>query len=156
MTERDDEAWRAIVENYGERPALDEEPGPDESARAADAAATEDSEPVDDTPAAPAAQRGPVTGEPLDDEPAPGPTPAAERFVPPPAPPLPYVAPPRLAAGVGVFVPPLVLLVAVVFGISLPGWLGYLLVAGFVGGFAYLVAHMRKRPDDPWDDGARV
>ncbi len=148
MTERDDEAWRAIVENYGERPALGDAPE-------ARAGSEQDASPL---PAEPGQE--PPTGVP--DQPAePDATiaraPAEEEgFVPPPAPPLPYVAPPRLAAGLGTFGAPLVLLVCVVAGIAVPSWLGYLLVAGFVGGFAYLVAHMKKRPDDPWDDGARV
>lgn len=39
---------------------------------------------------------------------------------------------------------------------SAPTWLGYLLVAAFLGGFGYLVATMPRERDDPWDDGARL
>jgi hypothetical protein len=36
-------------------------------------------------------------------------------------------------------------------------WLGYLLVASFIGGFGYLVVKMPRSEDiDPWDDGARL
>ena len=50
-----------------------------------------------------------------------------------------------------------VLLVCVVLGVHLPPWLGYLLVASFIGGFVYLVVKMPRGDDiDPWDDGARI
>ena len=41
-------------------------------------------------------------------------------------------------------------------GVPLPSWLAYLLVAGFVGGFVYLVIQMPRGPRDPFDDGARL
>ena len=77
-------------------------------------------------------------------------------FVPPPPPPLPRVAPDRLLAWSASSARPLVLLTAVVLGVHLPGWLGYLLVGGFVGGFVYLVTRMPRGPRDPADDGARL
>jgi hypothetical protein len=49
-----------------------------------------------------------------------------------------------------------VLVIAVILGVHLPAWLGYLLVAGFVGGFGYLVTRMPRGPRDPMDDGARL
>lgn len=61
-----------------------------------------------------------------------------------------------MVAWAGVLGSPLVLLCALVFGFSLPAWLGYLLVAGFVGGFLYLVVKMPREPREPWDDGAQV
>ena len=79
-----------------------------------------------------------------------------ERFEPPPPPPLPRPAADRLAAWVGVFGAPAVLLTALILGISLPTVIGYLLVAAFVGGFVYLVYRMPRGPRDPWDDGAQV
>ncbi|CAM3632351.1 hypothetical protein NOMA109596_04390 [Nocardioides marinus] len=100
--EGDDEAWRSIVENFGERAELDDEHGP--------------------APATPPEQ---------------------------PARPDPY-------AWAGVVGSPLLLLVSLLFGIGLPSWVGYLMVAWFVGGFCYLVARMPKEPRDPWDDGSRV
>ena len=122
----EDDAWRSIVEHYGERvPIEPQEPAVDPVAEpAGEAAARRDG--------------------------------AEERFVPPPPPPLPRVAPDRLLAWTGVFGPPVVLLVAVVTGLHLPGWLGYLLVGGFVGGFVYLVSRMPRGPRDPADDGARL
>lgn len=131
----DDEAWRAIVDNYGDRPRLDpddargEDPGAD--GRDDDGSEWETEEP-----------QGSVEDE--------------DRFVPPPPPPLPRVAPDRLAAWVGVFGAPSVLLTALVLGVHISAWLGYLLVAAFVGGFIYLVSQMPRGPRDPFDDGARL
>lgn len=144
--EAEDRAWRAIVENYGERPELDDAP------------------PVSDAPF------GGRFGDPRAFSPDPGQDPAAgvgeageppgaveeEGYVPPPPPPLPRVEPDRMLAWVGVFGSPTVLLIALVLSLSIPFWLGYLLVAGFVGGFLYLVVKMPREPRDPWDDGAQV
>lgn len=134
--EATDAAWRAIVENYGERVELDDDEPP----------------PAPATPLFPAALDDEVdldggledAGEP------------EEHFVPPPPPPLPRVAADRMVAWAGVFGSPIVLLAALVFSISLPAVLGYLLVAAFVGGFIYLVAKMPRGPRDPWDDGAQI
>ncbi|WP_372728570.1 hypothetical protein [Nocardioides sp.] len=129
----DDDAWRAIVENYGDRADLGTET-PDAPEASAGSSGLDDLDPPEATPA------------PLLDE---------ERFVPG-SPELPAVAPDRLAAWSGVFGAPAVLLIATVLGIGLPGWVGYALVAWFVGGFGYLVARMPAGPRDPGDDGARV
>jgi len=132
--ESEDEAWRSIVEHYGDRVPIDPEEPPHTAP---------DTEP--DT----GSDTGPDTGP--DTEPG-----REERFVPPPPPPLPRVAPDRLLAWTGVFGTPVVLLTAVVTGLHLPGWLGYLLVGAFVGGFVYLVSRMPRGPRDPADDGARL
>jgi hypothetical protein len=126
--DNEDEAWRAIVENYGDRPDLD---------------------PADAPPEAAAREEPPVA-------PVPSPTDDDERFVPPPPPPVPRSSPDRLAAWAGLFGAPLVLLVALVLNVSLPTWAGYVLVAWFVGGFLYLVVQMPSGPRDPGDDGARL
>jgi hypothetical protein len=136
----DDDAWRSIVEHYGERFPID----PDDSPRAEPAA-----EPSEVASAEPL----------LDDVEAPDVAPGdgdEEGFVPPQPPPLPRIAPDRLLAWTGVFGTPVVLLTAVVTGLHLPGWLGYLLVTAFVGGFVYLVSRMPRGPSDPADDGARL
>jgi hypothetical protein len=78
------------------------------------------------------------------------------RFVPPPAPPVPLAEPPRLLAWIGLFGSPTLLLVALVIGWQLPGWLSTLLIGSFIGGFAYLVATMNREPRDPGDNGARL
>jgi hypothetical protein len=136
----DEDAWRAIVENYGERVELDDEP-------------------TVDPPAEQRLERffiplpqPPERAEPedVDDEPE-------DDFVPPTPPPLPKLPPDRLLAWAGLFGSPTVLLVCVVFNVFLPPLLGYLLVASFIGGFLYLVVKMPHRDDiDPWDDGARL
>ena len=51
---------------------------------------------------------------------------------------------------------PILLLVCLVVGISLPPLLGYAMVTWFVGGFVYLVLLMPRGPRDPDDDGARL
>lgn len=129
----DDEAWRAIVDNYGERPEVEDPPSP---ALAPDPAAVEPFDP---------------TIEGLDARVDP-----ADRFVPPPPPPAPRLELPRHLPWLGVLGIPVLLLVSLLGGIDLPTWLGYLLVCGFVGSFVYLVLTMKPGGRDPWDDGARV
>jgi hypothetical protein len=124
----EDDAWRSIVENYGERAEIDPAPAETEPEPAHDE--PDDWDDLDD----------------LDDD----------RFVPPPPPPLPHPPPVRLAAWIGVFGAPAVLLVGMVLALPLPVWLEKGLVGYFVAGFLYLVYHMDRGPRDPWDDGARV
>jgi hypothetical protein len=125
VSRQDDDAWRSIVENYGERAEIEPAPPETEPETAYDGHESWD--------------------EPDDD-----------RFIPPPPPPLPHPTPVRLAAWIGVFGAPAVLLVAMVLALPLPGWLGKGLIAYFVAGFLYLVFHMERGPRDPWDNGARV
>jgi hypothetical protein len=66
------------------------------------------------------------------------------------------VEPDRLVAWAGLFGSPAVLLTALVLGLHLPPWIGYLLVAWFIAGFVYLVVKMPSGPRDPGDDGARL
>lgn len=142
----DERAWLNIVENYGDRAELDEPPAAPPAApsvadapfggRFGDPRAFD----VED------ADAGDVFTGDVEEE----------GYVPPPPPPLPTVAPDRGLAWAGVFGSPTVLLIALIFGISLPSWLGYLLIAGFVGGFLYLVVTMPREPRDPFDDGAQV
>jgi hypothetical protein len=77
-------------------------------------------------------------------------------FVPPTPPPVQLPSPPRLLAWCGVIGAPLVFLVCLIAGLTLPSWASTLLVAAFIGGFVFLVATMRNDPPDPYDDGARV
>ena len=128
---RTDEAWRSIVEHYGDRPALEPEPDPLPEVAL------------------------PPFDEDLDDEPD-EPAYDSERFVPPPPPPRPRPTPRRAAAWAGVFVAPILLLVLLVFGIGTPALVDLVLLGWFVGGFVYLVATMPRAPRDPWDDGSRV
>jgi len=134
----DEDAWRGIVENYGDRIELGDEPV---------------SEPISD----------PAPEQRLERLFRPLPQPAEpeeaydEEFVPPAPPPLPKLPPDRLLAWVGLFGSPAILMLCLVLNISLPPWLGYLLVAAFIGGFGYLVVKMPRGTDiDPWDDGARL
>jgi hypothetical protein len=134
----EDELWQAIVENYGERPQIEEltlevPPSPRDLA-AVDEPAGDGSDTID----------GDV---PADTE---------EHFVPPSPPPLPKPPPARLLAWLGLFGVPTFVLVTLVAGISLPSWLGLLLMGWFVGGFVFLVASMKPDPGGGSDDGARI
>jgi len=81
-----------------------------------------------------------------------------EHFVPPPPPPLPTLEPRRKAAWTALIGTPVVALVLLVAGVTLPEWMAVGLVLAFVGGFGYLVATMGSSPPDDWsgDDGARL
>jgi hypothetical protein len=76
-------------------------------------------------------------------------------FIPPPPPPLPSADPTTKAAWVALFGGPLYLLIAAVLSWEVPGWVAFLAVAAFVGGFVTLVLRMGDEPRDP-DDGAVV
>ncbi len=136
MVSKDDDVWRAIVDNYGERAELD----------------SDDGEPPEVEPE----PRRPNEPTASWDDPYPDSDWSTDRFVPPPPPPLPAPSIDRLFAWLGVFGSPVVLLVCLVFGIDLPQLLAYLLVGAFVGGFLYLVIQMPRGPRDPDDDGAQV
>lgn len=180
---KEDALWRAIIENYGERADLDastpDAPGPDGASAAsvgAPEATTDTAESQPETqpesavespaePAEPTVVAGP---DGADHEAARAAEAARrerefeaqhevpEQFVPPEPPPLPYVPPSRLLAWCLMVGGPLLLLLSLVLDFWLPGIIQLLAVAGFVGGFVYLVIRMPRDPRDPWDDGARV
>ena len=133
MTRQDDDAWRSIVENYGERADIDPSSSGTEPETAYDDGHDPDDRDVHDD---------------WDDP--------DDRFVPPPPPPLPHPTPVRLLAWIGVFGAPAVLLVTMVLALPLPLLLEKGLVGYFVVGFLYLVFNMERGPRDPFDDGARV
>lgn len=145
MHRDDDEAWRAIVDNYGDRVEL-EDPAPAPEASP---------EPLDHEPDESADTLSPTLDSGWDED-AVDADHTSDRFVPPPAPPLPRTTPDRYVAWAGVFGSPVLLLLSVVLGFDLPELVAYLLVIGFVGGFLYLVFQMPREPRDPNDDGARL
>ncbi len=130
----EDAIWRSIIDNYGERPTI-EEPEIEVPPSLRDL----EPRPDDDEP--------PEPGE--------GERDPHEHYVPPAPPPVPRPEPPRLLAWIGLFGVPILVLIALVAHVALPSWLGLLLMGWFVGGFVYLVASMRPRPED-YDDGARL
>lgn len=134
--DNDDDVWRSIVENYGERADVDLPPP---------------------APAPAGDDTGADMGDSGDDEPdgATGFT-DEDTFVPPPPPPLPRPERDRLVAWTGLFGSPAILLFALVVGLHLPALVDYVLIGWFVGGFGYLVAKMPSGPRDPGDDGARL
>jgi hypothetical protein len=124
----EDAIWREIVDNYGDEPNVDDLATP--------------------APQAPAPDPAPERFQPEDDE---------EGYHPPPPPPVPRPVGLRLLAWVGLFGVPVLVLVLLLTGISLPSWGGVLCLAWFVGSFVYLVATMnRGGHGDDWDDGARI
>jgi hypothetical protein len=128
----DEKAWQEIVDHYGdvpEFPAAASEPDLDAPELQSDP------DPVADLDAA------------LEEE---------DRFVPPPPPPLPRPEGPRLLAWLGVFVAPIVLMIALMFQVRLPSLVSTGLVLWFLCGFGYLVWNMPRDRDDPYDDGARL
>jgi len=145
----DEDAWRAIVENYGDRVELEGETEVRPSAEPADPGLERLFRPLPQPEDPRDLDQGPGHDAGLDPDPDDG-------FVPPAPPPLPKVPPDRFLAWSGLFGSPSILLVCLVVGVHLAPWLGYLLVASFIGGFAYLVVKMPRGPADPWDDGARL
>ncbi|MGH3369665.1 MAG: hypothetical protein ACRDPR_06665 [Nocardioidaceae bacterium] len=143
----EDAAWRSIVEHYGERPTLEPPPHdrPDPTSPDTPPGPPED----DDTRLRALFQ--PSWNDPLEPD-------DQDHFVPPAPGPIPLPDPRRRMAWAGLFGSPLLMLVAVVLGWDLPGWMMAVLVTGFAGGFVYLVATMQdRRPGDgPGGDGAVV
>lgn len=131
-TPEEDEAWRTIVENYGDRPQFPEASARPEAARRPEPRPTADEEHPE-----------------LREDPA-------DHFVPQEAPPVPLPRGRRAVAWFGVFGVPALVLLGIVLGIHVSGWLALLLFCWFAGGFIYLVATMRNEPTDGWDDGAVV
>ena len=129
---RDEDAlWAAIVENYGERaeladPEVEVPPSPRSLVARPDPEAEED---------------------PERDDPE-------SHFVPPPPPPVPRTTPVRTLAWIGLFGVPAFVLICLVARVTLPPWLGLLLMGWFVGGFVFLVASMKPDERDGYDDGA--
>jgi hypothetical protein len=128
--EADEQAWRAIVDHYGERPDVVE------LAELTTPLEHPDSESTDSA-------HEPFRFE-LDDE----------TFTPPPLPPPAVVSPERRAAWIGLVLSPILLILINVVDYALPGILSFGLVVAFLASFGYLVATMTPR--DPDDDGARV
>jgi hypothetical protein len=132
----EDELWRSIVDNYGDRPELTDE----------DVASLTPAAAPGGAPEAAADEPGPDLDEA--DE--------ADAFVPPTPPPVPLPRGPRLVAWSGVLLGPVLMLLAALTRVTLPPFVGLAAVAWVVGGFGYLVATMPRGPRDPGDDGAVV
>ena len=152
----EDAAWAEIVAHYGEAPVVEDETPvaePDRPTVEPDPPAEND--PFDrsylDAQLARQSRETPEldTAASWDDE---------GHFVPPTPPPLPALDPRRKAAGVALFGSPALMLLGIVLGWTYPGWISFLLVTAFVGGFGYLVATMPRGNDRGWpgDDGAVI
>jgi hypothetical protein len=145
----EDALWRDIVAHYGDRP--EEDPGGPGSPSSEPEPSSEEGDRDERLPGLfrPRWDDPVQTEATWDDE---------GHFVPPDPPPVVVQDPRRRAAWAGLFGSPLVMLVAVVLGWQLPGWLMLGLAAAFAGGFVYLVATMpdRRPGDGSGDDGAVV
>jgi hypothetical protein len=129
----DDAVWRSIIDNYGDRPEI-----------------KDPAEPV--APIIPASVSQEQAADIADDWDDP-----EDHFTPPPPPVPQHATGARLAAWVGIFGVPAVMLVCLLAGWTVPSPVGLLFLCWFVGGFVYLVATMRKDPPDDWyDDGAVI
>lgn len=127
--EAEEQAWREIVDHYGE--------GPDVDGLIELTTPLEQPEPETD-PAEPFL---------LDSD-------EDESFTPPPLPPPAVISPERRLAWVGFVASPVLLILIQFLDYSLPGILTAGLVIAFIASFVYLVATMAPR--DPGDDGARL
>lgn len=141
-----DAAWQSILDHYGERETIEEflseaERSPTEQPQTG-AGAGPDRE-LD------AESRDHVAHDRHEDD-------TEGHFVPPRPGPVPRPTTIRLLAWLGLFGVPLVVLVCLVVGLHLPGWLGLLCTGWFVGGFVTLVATMNNHRRDEWDDGAEI
>jgi hypothetical protein len=132
----EDALWRSIIDNYGDRPEIDE--------------------PVIAVPPSPRDLTAPPRPDDDDDTSEGALAEREDHFVPPPPPPLPTPAPPRLLAWLGLFGVPTFVLVALVAKLPVPSWLGLILMVWFVGGFVFLVASMGPGSGEDYDDGARL
>jgi hypothetical protein len=78
-----------------------------------------------------------------------------EHYIPPPAPPLPRLAPITRWALIGILAGILALVLPLMIGLNAPAWTCAAAVAAIVGGGAVMVARMGNDPHDG-DDGAVV
>lgn len=124
--EAEEQAWREIVDHYGERPDL--------------AGLIELTTPLTE----PEPEADQLLPDEDDDD----------SFTPPPLPPPAVITPERRVAWVGLVASPILLVVLNLSDYSIPGILSAGLVVAFIGSFGYLVATMAPR--DPDDDGARL
>jgi len=124
----EDEAWAAIVENFGERAHLTE---------------------ADVTPE-------PISLIPVQPEPFFVASESHEHYEPPEVPRVGLAEGPRGAAWLGLLGAPTLFVVALLSGFAIPGWLALFAVVACLVSLGYLIATMKRDDDDPWDDGAVV
>jgi hypothetical protein len=147
----EDAAWREIIEHYGDVPVVEPVDTPEPPAEPGPVVEPVETESRDER------LRGlfqPSWSDPLDSEAT---WEDEGHFVPPAPPPTPVADPRRRLAWAGLFGSPVIMLVAVVLGWTLPGWLMFGLAGSFAGGFVYLVATMpNRRGGDGYDDDGAV
>lgn len=132
--DEDEDAWRSIVDNYGDRAEIEDEA----------------------TPPAPAPQRWSVPERPSEVVDEPDDVEDVDGFVAPDPDLPPAPTRDRQAAWAGLIGAPILLMVLLVASIRIPSLLAYALILAFVGGFLYLTFHLPRTTDDPFDDGARL
>lgn len=132
-------AWREIVENFGDRVELADQP------------------PVEDVVV--------PFGDDVDESFAPDTyddvydVDEHDGFIAP-RPTLPRTTPDRFLAWLGLLGAPVVAVLLFIAHVSfhwwIPGWVVVGLALAFLVGFGYLVFAMPREPREPWDDGARL
>ncbi|MBO3745564.1 hypothetical protein J5X84_05730 [Streptosporangiaceae bacterium NEAU-GS5] len=157
----EDEVWRQIIASFNE-PAEDpsaEQPWPDRENVAVEdppvrTAAPDEAKAADGRATADAGE----TRDAEDEAPAVVAEEEADHYIPPPPPPLPKADSLTKAAWLALFGGPAYLLLAALFDWPMDGWIVFLAVAAFIGGFVALVVRMGDGPphDGGWDDGAVV
>jgi len=154
--DEDEDAWRSIVDNYGDRAEIEDETRPPAPAP------PRWSEP-EPTPGTPPSVGGAGSARSTGDIGQDSPDGQAERgvdevdaFVPPDPDLPPAPTRDRQAAWAGLIGAPTLLLVLLLASVQVPSLLAYALIAAFVGGFLYLTFHLPRSTDDPFDDGARL
>jgi hypothetical protein len=133
--EQTDATFAEIVAHWDVTPGRPETPAPAPA-------------PAPEAPAKPAAQTAsPSTGATAEAD--------EDHYIPPPAAPLPRLAPVARWALIGIFAGILALVLPLMIGLNAPAWMCTMAVAAIVSGGVVMVARMGNDPHDG-DDGAVV
>jgi hypothetical protein len=150
----EDEVWRQIIASFNEKaedPSA-EQPWPDRENVAVEEPVRTDTKDAarDDAEDGAADDAGQPRAAPPEED--------GDHYIPPLPPPLPKPDSLTKAAWLALFGGPAYLLLAALFTWPMDGWIVFVAVAAFIGGFVALVVRMGDGPphDSGWDDGAVI